>query len=91
MPWLLGALSGLIFSKAGAWIAGALAALGIGLTVQVALFDQLMNYAQQGFSGLPAQAAAWIGFLNGDRYVSLVISGAVGASAKRIIMRKIAG
>jgi hypothetical protein len=90
MPWLLAAISGLIFSRAGAWIAGALAALGIGLTVQLALFDQLMEYAQQGFSGLPANAAAWIGALNIDRYVSLVISGYLGASAKRIIMKKIA-
>ena len=90
MPWLIAALSGLVFSRAGAWIAGAAAALGIGLTVQVALFDQLMDYAQTGFSGLPAKAAAWVGFLNIDRYVSLVISGYLGASAKRIIMRKIA-
>lgn len=91
MPWLIGAISGLIFSKAGAWIAGALAALGIGLTVQVALFDQLMDYAQTGFSGLPSTAAHWLGFFNVDRYVSIVLSGYVGASAKKIIMKKVAG
>lgn len=89
MPWLLAALSGLIFSRAGAWIAGALASLGIGLAVQGAVFDQLSDYAQQGFSGLPATCAAWVGFLNVDRYVSLVLSGYLGASVKKIIMRKV--
>lgn len=91
MPWLLGALSGLIFSKAGAWIAGLFAAVGVGLTVQTVVFDQITQYAQQGFNGLPAEAAAWVGFLNIDRYVSLVISGYVGGGAKRIVMRKVAG
>lgn len=90
MPWLLAALSGLVFSRLGAWIAGALAALGIGLSVQTFAFDQVMDYAQQGFGGLPAQVAAWVGFLNIDRYVSLVISGYLGSSVKKIIMRKIA-
>ena len=89
MPWLLGALSGLIFSRAGAWISAALVSLGIGLSVQTFVFDQVMDYAQQGISGLPASAAAWIGFLNIDRYITLVISGYLGASVKKIIMRKL--
>lgn len=89
MPWLLGALSGLVFSRAGAWIAAALAALGIGLTVQVAVFDQVTDYVQQGIGGLPSTVAHWVGFLNIDRYISLVISGYLGASVKRIVMRKV--
>jgi hypothetical protein len=90
MPWLLAALSGLVFSKAGAWIAGILAALGIGLAVQGVVLNQVMDYAQDGFGGLPAQIAAWVGHLNIDRYVTLVISGYLGASVKRVVMRKIA-
>ena len=90
MPWLLGALSGLVFSKAGAWIAGLMAALGIGLAVQGVVLDQVMDYAQQGFGGLPATIAAWVGFFNVDRYVTLVISGYLGATVKRVILRKVA-
>lgn len=90
MPWLIGALSGLVFSRLGAWVAGAFAALGIGLAVQGVVFDQLIDYAQSAFSGLPSTLAAWVGFLNIDKYVSLVISGYLGASVKKVIIRKIA-
>lgn len=89
VPLAWAGLSALVFTRIGAWVAAALAALGIGLAVQGVVFGGLTAYAQTAFDGLPADVANWIAFLNIDKYMSLVISGYAGAGLKRVILRKL--
>lgn len=85
----LAGISGLVLTRAGAWIASALTAIGVGLAVQGAVFTAITAYANGAFGALPAEVAAWAGFLGLDKYVSLVVSGYAGAGLKRIIFRKL--
>lgn len=92
MPILaaLGALlSRLVFTKAGAWALGIMAWLGLGLTAHTVVTAPLRGYIEQGFSGLPADVAAWIGFLKIDIYATAVLSAYIGASITRVALRKI--
>ena len=88
MPYLIGALSALIFTKAGAWVTSILTALGLGFAVQVAILTPVLSHVSSAFGGLPSDLANWMGFLNIDKYVSIVVSAYVGSLAKRVILRK---
>lgn len=89
MGWIWAALSGLIFSKGGAWVAGILASLGLGLATHQVVFTPALEYVQTAFNGLPANAAAWVAHLKLDVYISVVASAYAGASVKRVLLRKI--
>lgn len=89
MPLFWGALSGLIFSKAGSWITATMLALGIGFATYGAIITPMMDYAQDSLMSLPANILAWLGVLNIDKYFTIVGSGAIGLYAKRVILRKI--
>jgi len=51
-------------------------AVGLGLSFFVIepIADDLLNLLLMKIDGLPGDVAAWIGYLNIDRYLSLVIS-----------------
>lgn len=88
----LGALlSRLVFTRAGQWVIALLASLGIALSTQTLVMGPITNYAAQGFAGLPGNIAEWVGFLNIDKYVSIVISAYAGAAIKNVILRKVTG
>lgn len=90
MPYILGALSALIFSKVGAWVTSLLVALGIGFAVEGALVGPALDYVQSSIGGLPGNISAWLGYLNIDKYFTIVGSAYVGATVKRIFLRKLA-
>lgn len=81
-------LSRLVFTRAGGWIIATLASLGLALGTQSLVLGPLVNYVSQGFGGLPGDVAEWVGFLNVDRYASIVISAYVGAALKGVLLRR---
>jgi disulfide bond formation protein DsbB len=83
-------LSRLIFSKGGAWVAAIMTWLGVGIAAHELVFDPMLAYMASAFSGLPSAAGEWLGFLNVDKYCSLVISGYVGGAVKSVVLRKLA-
>lgn len=89
MPLIWGVLSRLIFTRAGAWLLSALAWIGIGLAVQGTLVGPALEYVQDALTGLPASIASWLGFLNIDKYFTIVGSAYVAGTVKRVILRKV--
>lgn len=79
-------LSRVLSTKAGAWIATALAALGISFVTSEALLDPVLGMVQSSFGGIPGQVAQWVGVLNFDRYVSIILSAYAAGGIKRAIM-----
>lgn len=90
MPLFWGALSALIFSKAGAWITSTLLAIGLGFAVQGTLVEPALAHVQTAIGGLPGNIAAWLGVLNIDKYFTIVGSAYVAATVKKVILRKLA-
>ena len=89
MPYLIGLLSRLIFTRAGAWIASALVALGLGLGTQGVVVGPALDYVQSSIGGLPGNIADWLGVLNIDKYFTIIGSAYVAGVTKRVILRKL--
>jgi len=88
---LWAACSRLIFSRAGMWVVSTLVFLGIGFGTQQYALPAVTGYFQQGFGGLPANAAAWVGYFRIDVYCSIIVSAYAAAFAKRLILKRITG
>ena len=85
----IGALfSRVIATRAGQWIATALAALGISYVTTEAVLDPIIGLVQSSFGGVGATAAQWMGVMNIDKYVSIVLSAYTAGGIKRAIMVK---
>lgn len=95
--WIVNAFRVLFASRLGAWVAGALAWLGLSFGVQkVAVepaIEQLRGYMDSlGGSGeLAADALAWAGVMNFDIAVTMLISAVAirrGISAGRVFLKR---
>jgi len=102
MPWIVSQfIAGLMFmlrSRLGMLIAGALGWLGLSLAtyelVVDPFIDQLETYAQNSVSAggeFGAAMAAWVGFMNFDKALTMIISAyaakhAVGAG--KVFLKK---
>lgn len=85
---LLAALSRLFSTRIGQWVLSALAFLGIQWAAQKFAVDPILDLIKGAFSGAPATIVAWLGFLNLDRYVTLVLSAyAIAAAGSALKMR----
>lgn len=85
----LGALlSRLVFTQGGAWAISILAGLGLALGTQSLVMGPIVDYASSGFAGLPSVVADWVGMLNIDKYVSIVLSAYAAASIKGVLLRR---
>jgi len=85
---LLAALSRLFSTRIGQWFLSLLAFLGLQWAVQEFAVDPVLNLVKTSFSGAPASILAWLGFLNLDRYVTLVLSAySIAAAGSALKMR----
>lgn len=93
MPaWFLGIgawLSRLVSTRIGYWIGAAFAFLGIQYVASEFVTEPLMAQIQSAFTGAPADLAAWLSFLNVDRYITIIMSAyATAAAAGALRLRK---
>lgn len=85
---LLAGLSRLFGTRIGQWILSALAFLGINFMTQKFAVDPLLGQIKSAVSGAPGEIVAWLGYLNVDKYVTLVLSAyATAAAAGALKMR----
>ncbi|WP_164240842.1 DUF2523 family protein [Stenotrophomonas maltophilia] len=85
---LLAGLSRLVGTRLGQWVLSALAFLGINFMTQKFAVDPLLGQIKSSFAGAPGEIVAWLGFLNVDKYVTLVLSAyATAAAAGALKMR----
>lgn len=82
-------LSRVVFTRVGQWAIALLASLGLALGTQTVVMDPLLDKVGQGFAGIPPEVAQWLGFLNVDVYVSIVLSAYVGAAIKSVLLKKV--
>jgi hypothetical protein len=81
-------LSRILATRAGQWIATALAALGISFVTTEAVLDPVLSMVASSFGGLPGSVAQWVGVLNFDKYVSIILSAYAAGGIKRAIMTR---
>lgn len=85
---LLAGLSRLVGTRLGQWVLSALAFLGINFMTQKFAVDPLLAQIKSSVAGAPGEIVAWLGFLNVDKYVTLVLSAyATAAAAGALKMR----
>lgn len=74
IAWAIRALTIAAIVNAAGVVMKILAVLGLHFFVVQPFVDDLMAMAQSQFSGLPGSVAAWVGYLNFDKYISLILS-----------------
>jgi hypothetical protein len=80
-------LGRLFSSRLGAWLASALLAFGLSWTTQKFAIQPLLASITGAASGMGGTAAAWFGYLNVDKAITIVLSayatkqGVLGAKA----------
>lgn len=95
MPLWFAALLPLLWSALRIFVVANIVGFFLRLMVGVGLYfyvfepagSNIMALIQGKVGGLPASAVAWFGFLNIDRYLSLVLSAGTVAFASNFILR----
>lgn len=88
---LLAGLSRLFGTRVGQWILSALAFLGLNFVAQEFAVTPLLDQIKGSINGAPGDILAWVGFLNVDKYVTLILSAyatAAAAGALKMRMKK---
>ncbi|WP_182267820.1 DUF2523 family protein [Stenotrophomonas maltophilia] len=88
---LLAGLSRLFSTRVGQWILSALAFLGLNFVAQEFAVTPLLDQIKGSINGAPGDILAWVGFLNVDKYVTLILSAyatAAAAGALKMRMKK---
>lgn len=84
----MAALSRLVSTRAGMWIATALGALGLSLATHEIAMGPIMNMVRSSASGIPADLAQWLGVLQVDRYITIVLSAFTAGAVKRAFLAR---
>lgn len=77
---LIAGLGRLIGSRVGHWIISGALFAGITIVTQGALVEPLRDFVTQHMNAIPNEAVVWLGFLNFDRAV-FVLLGAFATKA----------
>lgn len=85
---VMAAFSRLMASRLGIWIATALGALGLSLATHEIAMGPIMNMVRSSASGIPADLAQWLGVLQIDRYMTIVLSAYTAGAVKRAFLAK---
>lgn len=86
---LLAGLSRLVGTRLGQWVLSALAFLGINFITQKFAVDPILGQIKSSIAGAPGEIVAWLGYLNVDKYVTLILSAyATAAAAGALKMRR---
>lgn len=89
MPLIWGALSAvlgnLVKTQIGFWAASLLTAFGLHLVVQKFALDPALSNIQSAANGMGPAALAWFAYLNGDKFITMVLSAYAAAAAMSAI------
>lgn len=89
---LLSGFSRLISSRAGHWVAAALATIGLQFAVYEIGIQPFLDYMTNHLDTAPAALIEWLGFAWVDRGLSLILSAIAAAfglnAAKRVFLAK---
>lgn len=78
---LAAAFARLIATRVGQWVVAALVFLGLQFAANEFVTDPLLDYIKGLINGAPADLIDWLGFLNIDRYITMVLSAYVAAAS----------
>ena len=82
------ALSRLVFSRLGPWLAAAAVFLGLELATLGVALPSLRSAIEGQLGGLPADLMGWMGVLRVDVYITIVLSAYAAAHVKGAILRR---
>ena len=85
---LVAAFSRIMSTRIGAWIVQALLFFGIQIAANKLLVAPIKTGIASAFGGLPAEIIAWLGYLNVDRALTIIISAYATTSATRVFLTK---
>lgn len=85
---VMAAFSRLVSTRFGMWIATALGALGLSLATHEIAMGPIMNMVRSSASGIPADLAQWLGVLQVDRYITIVLSAFTAGAVKRAFLAR---
>jgi hypothetical protein len=74
MPWVFAALRIFLVVNVTGFVLRVLVALGINIILLQPAINTITGLLTGQFGGLPVVVAGWLGFLNIDKYVSLILS-----------------
>lgn len=81
-------LSRLLFSRLGMWLATALVFIGIEFAAIGVAIPSFRDAISGNLGGLPGELVQWMGVLNLDVYLTVILSAYAAAHAKKAIMRR---
>lgn len=88
---LVGAFSRIMATRLGMWVVTGLSFLGLSMATQTVAMGPIMAQVTSHMAGVGGDLAAWMGVLNLDRYVSVVLSAyTVGTLKRAFLVRKAA-
>lgn len=85
---LVAAFGRLFATKVGAWVATAMAALGLHFVVTGNLIEMATDHVATAMGGLGGTAAQWFAVLNIGAYVSIILSAYAAGGIKRAILAR---
>lgn len=89
---LIGAIvagfSRLFATRIGGWVAMAMIALGLSWVTTEAVMTPVIGMVSSAAGGLPATIAQWLGVLNMDKYISIVLSAYAAGGIKRAVLAR---
>lgn len=85
---LLGGLSRLMTTRLGVWIATALGAVGLSLATHSIAMGPIMDMVRSSAGGVGGDLAAWLGVMNVDQYITIVMSAYTAGAVKRAFLAR---
>lgn len=85
---LVAAFGRLFASKIGLWVASALAVLGLQFFATETLVEPILSHVQNMAGSIGGQASQWMGVVNIDKYITIVLSAYTVGAAKRAILAR---
>lgn len=78
----------LVKLKGAIWLGRLLSAVGLGFVAQIAIYNPIIDYAQNAWSAIPASIANWVHALGIDTGVSIILSAYGIKGAERIFIQR---
>ena len=87
MGFLFAALRIFMLANIVGFVMRVLVAFGLNIILVEPAIEAIMSILSRQFNVIPQAAADWVGFLNLDRYVGLILSGYAIHQATNFILR----
>lgn len=84
----MAAFSRLMSTRFGVWIATALGALGLSFATHSIAMQPIMDMVRSSAGGIGGDMAQWLGVMNVDQYITIVMSAYVAGNVKRAFLAR---